>query len=77
MHGKVLLITVIVEIEHHGHAEELIAHLAHNGSATSNNGLGEMVVQRYTGVAQSQRSVAINDERGQCGIWSSHPLWGT
>ena len=45
MHGKVLLVTDIVEIEHHGHAEELIAHLAHNGSATCNNGLGEMVVQ--------------------------------
>ena len=67
MHGKVLLITDIVEIEHHGHAEELVAHLAHNGSATCNNGLGEMVVQRYTGVAQSQRSVAIDDERRQRG----------
>ena len=67
MHGKVLLITDIVEIEHHGHAEELVAHLANDGSATCNNGLGEMVVQRYAGVAQSQRSVAIDDERRQRG----------
>ena len=67
MHGQVLFVADIGEVEHHRHTEKLVAHLAHNGPATGDDGLGEMVVQRYMDIAKGQRGFAKDDERGQCG----------
>ena len=67
MYGEALLVTDIGEIEYHGDAAELIAPLADDGTAPSDDGLGEMVVKWYAGIIKSHRCFAIDDERGQSG----------
>ena len=42
---EVFPVADIGEVEHHRHAEELVALLAQDGSATGDDDLGEMIVE--------------------------------
>lgn len=64
MYGQVLFVTYVGKVEHHRHTEELIAQLSHDSSPSSDNDLGEMIVQGYACIVKSHRGVAIDDERG-------------
>jgi len=66
MHGEVVLVADVGEIEHHRQSEELVAPLVYHRSTTSDDGFGEVVVQWDTGVAEGHGCVAVDDERGQC-----------
>ena len=65
MDGELILAADVGKIEHHRRTEELVVPLTDDRTAPCNNNLGEVVVKGYAGVAESHRSVAIDDERGQ------------
>ena len=54
MHGEALHMANVCEVEHHRNAEELVAPLANDGSATRDDDLREVVVKGYAVVAESQ-----------------------
>ena len=62
--GEALLMADVGEIKQHRHTEELVAPLADDGTAPGDDDLGEVVVKGYSGVAESHRRVAIDNERG-------------
>ena len=55
------------EVEHHRHAEKLVAPLANHGASTRDDGLREMIVQGHLDIAELQGGIAIDDECGHSG----------
>ena len=76
MNAERLLVADVGEIEEHGHADELVAPMVNDGSATGDDDLGEMVVKGHAGVAEGHGGVAIDDERGQGGDMQQPALAG-
>ena len=67
MYGQVVLMADVGEVERHGQSAELVAPLVDDGPATSDDDLGEVVVQGYVVVAKGHRRLAVDDECRQCG----------
>ena len=76
MNAERFLVADVGEIEEHGHADELVAPMVNDGSATGNDDLGEVVVKGHAGVAEGHGGVAIDDERGQGGDMQQPALAG-
>ena len=52
--SQIFLVTDVCEVEYHRYAEELVAPLTNDGSATRDDDLREVVVKGYAVVAESQ-----------------------
>ena len=63
---EVFPVADIGEVEHHRHAEKLVALLAQDGSATGDDDLGEMIVKGDAGAAKGQRGLSCSSWRWPC-----------
>ena len=76
MNAERFLVADVGKIENHRHADELVAPMVNDGSATGNDDRGEVVVKGHAGVAEGHGGVAIDDERGQGGNMQQPALTG-
>lgn len=57
--------TNVGEIEHHRHADELVAPLVEGGSASSDDDFRKVVAKGHADVIEGHRCLTVNDECGQ------------
>ena len=76
MQGQAFLIADVREVVHHRQTVEFVASLTNHSSATSDDHLGEVVVQRYAVIAKGHRGLAIDDECGKARDMQQPPLGG-
>ena len=65
MQGKALYFANICEVVYHRQTIKFVAGLANHSPTACDNDLGKVIVQRYSGIAEGYRCIAVYDECGQ------------